>query len=113
MSEHTEREMEVAVITHDFYKAQEIIEYLEEPGEIAVRGIFRTYHADSLFEQDPPDLVISSGTCKTRDEDGKSIGVYYNARQKAKELGIAHLPMFLPNSLLALGVRVTKSRRGL
>lgn len=62
-----------------------------------VRRCCRDYHFKGEVNDWKPDLIVSDGTCKTRDEDGKSVGIYFDAAPYAqtKKIPVRSLFWFL------------------
>lgn len=59
--------------------------------DVQIQSFFRDYHFEDAAEmaEKLPALIVTNGTCKTRDEHGQSVGIYYDyPAQFAKENGI-------------------------
>lgn len=74
--------MKVLVVTHDFSRFQEIKENSSEE----VIGCFRTYYFEDIVRENNPDLILSDGTCKKRDQNGRAKICSFNAKKELRAL---------------------------
>jgi hypothetical protein len=82
--------LQVWVVTHNFYRWDDLSEKLENRNR-RVTVFYRDYNFEDALEHATPDLILSRGICKTRDE--KSVGIYYSAREAVRKAG-KKIPVF-------------------
>lgn len=83
----------VCVVTHSFYLGEALQEFFEKHWpHIKILAFYRDYHFKDYIANIgsvKPILIISGGTCKTRDENGESVAIYYREPKLfAREHGI-------------------------
>lgn len=83
------------VVTRDYYFGEEIRRQIESVLNGAeVTTIYRDYNFRAMVGGEHPDLIIADGTCKTRDDHGYSVGIYYAfPKQFARQ---HRIPVFSP-----------------
>jgi hypothetical protein len=94
-NKQTPQQLEVSVISNDFYETQEVLNRFTDDADIAIGGIYRAYHADAVFgeSEGAPDIIVGNGKVKDRlpERPSEAVSVRYPSRSKAKEAGIPYV----------------------
>lgn len=79
--------MRVLIVSSSFYNANDLANELREALDksVEVETCFRDYHFNDAVHT--ADLIVSDGTCKSRDEQGVISPIVHDVRASCKEHG--------------------------
>lgn len=103
----------ILIVTHDFHKAEALAARIFKFFGVESYGCFRDYHFEEYVKGgNPPDMILSDGTCKTRDDriDG-SFAITFSPREELEKMKvkISVLPIFLWPMLFFYKMRKPRS----
>jgi hypothetical protein len=91
----TKEQIDVAIVSNDYYETNEVIGLFVDDDTICVGGVYRAYHADVMFEDNEslPDIVVGNGKVKDRISPRyeEPVTVGYPTKSKAKASGITYV----------------------
>jgi hypothetical protein len=89
------RPLEVVIVTNDFNRSEELMSHYADDARVAIQGIYRSYHADSMFKgpkEELPDIVVGNGKVKDRVAPyDEPVTVDYPTKRKAKRAGVIYV----------------------
>jgi hypothetical protein len=83
--------MRVLIVSSNYYKTEEICKKFRSIGTEAA-AVYRVYNINSAIENFKPTIILTNYTCKDRDENGQSYGVFCNpAEYFSDKITVRHL----------------------
>lgn len=99
---------EILIVSGRFHNVQKVIDVFEGH---EVRECYREYYVADYIEHFRPDIILSDGSCKTREPDNdEPIGVYYSPFDEAKKYNIPVYPLWLGALLFRLSSLFSRTK---
>ena len=70
--------MKILIVTNEYNKVKKVA----QESDHEVIGCMRTYHFMKMVEEESPDVILSDGKCKRRDEYGQSVPCFFKPEKE-------------------------------